>query len=602
MSTPEEGLPPTAPAHAAVTGEGLLDRAARLPPALLLAVAAILHLAFAIPPAWKDSCTFDEGTHLASGYIEMTRRDFRLFADNPPLAKVFAVLPLLAMRVAIPTGSGPIDALDEYSFAYKFLYQCGNDPRQLLFAARAMNLFWSLLLLGSVYAAARHFFGVRGGFISLGLAACSTPLLANGHLATPDAAITCLFFLTVLSFVEWWERPSFIRAAGTGILLGGSLVAKHSAVLLLPVLGMLALVPRSLHPSKDPTGSVPAPQGRGVLRTALIPVVALAALLVVWATFGFRFEGSSEDGTEMPWSSIEPNQNLTGGSPGLLRRARLLPEGYLFGLQLVAHNTSVGHSTYALGLHSRTGWWWYFPFTFLVKTPLPLLGALAWALASAFRRRESPPLPLILPVMAFVGFAMTRNMNIGLRHILVAYPFLLAWAGCIGAAPTGSFPAWPARLATGSILVTSVLGCLWDAPHFIASFNAPAVMLARRHFLLADANLDWGQDLSRLKDYMDREGIPRLKLCYFGAASPRDLRLNHEIIPGLSIYRNYEDEWPDAGPLQTGDMIAVSVSNLAGVGAPDPDRCRRLVEGLTLVRDIGHSILIYRVPPRAGNQ
>jgi hypothetical protein len=38
--------------------------------------------------------------------------------------------------------------------------------------------------------------------------------------------------------------------------------------------------------------------------------------------------------------------------------------------------------------------------------------------------------------------------------------------------------------------------------------------------ILLDSNLDWGQGLKRVKAYMDREGLERVSLAYFGHVDP----------------------------------------------------------------------------------
>src|SRR5262249_13733257 len=125
-------------------------------------------------------------------------------------------------------------------------------------------------------------------------------------------------------------------------------------------------------------------------------------------------------------------------------------------------------------------------------------------------------------------------------------------------------------------------------------------LLAERHELLADSNLDWGQDLRRLKAYVDRHGIRDLKLAYFGLGSPRQLGLIHSKLPGGNYYSDVEPEWGNAGVLKPGDWVAVSLSNYVGLGTPqDRDYYRRLLDGLRPVTTIGRSIAVYRIPAPA---
>src|SRR5438132_6731724 len=80
------------------------------------------------------SATSDEPLHLAAGYSYWTTRDFRLNPEHPPLAKLIAALPLLALRPRFDTSAPAWATADQIGSAFKFLY--GNDADRLLFWSR----------------------------------------------------------------------------------------------------------------------------------------------------------------------------------------------------------------------------------------------------------------------------------------------------------------------------------------------------------------------------------------------------------------------------------------------------------------------------------
>ena len=70
--------------------------------------------------------------------------------------------------------------------------------------------------------------------------------------------------------------------------------------------------------------------------------------------------------------------DLVGAAVGLVRRSGLLPEAYLYGfLRFLAHTEA--RPAFLWGERSETGWWYYFPVSFALKTPLPLIVLLAVA-------------------------------------------------------------------------------------------------------------------------------------------------------------------------------------------------------------------------------
>jgi hypothetical protein len=193
-------------------------------------------------------------------------------------------------------------------------------------------------------------------------------------------------------------------------------------------------------------------------------------------------------------------------------------------------------------------------------------------------------------------------MNIGIRHILPVHPFMLILAGGVaGVDAAAPWIRWKAGAVSG-LVGTAVAGCLWAAPYFLAYFNLPSRAIAAPRFLLTDSNLDWGQDLGRLKKYMDRHGIPEVKLAYHGSASPRHLQLRHQVLPGLTWFTQYvrhEPEWKPAADLKSGDYVAISATSLVGLVLHDKDFYLRSYGELEPVAEIGGSILLYRIPDQS---
>ena len=74
--------------------------------AICLILAFCLQAVLAVP---RLSDTSDEAVHLASGYSYWQTRDFRMNPEHPPLAKLFAALPLLVIRPKLNTIVGRLE-------------------------------------------------------------------------------------------------------------------------------------------------------------------------------------------------------------------------------------------------------------------------------------------------------------------------------------------------------------------------------------------------------------------------------------------------------------------------------------------------------------
>jgi hypothetical protein len=128
-------------------------------------------------------------------------------------------------------------------------------------------------------------------------------------------------------------------------------------------------------------------------------------------------------------------------------------------------------------------------------------------------------------------------------------------------------------------------------PHYLAYFNEPAGGPANGYRLLADSNLDWGQDLKGLGVWLREHGIERAKLSYFGTADPEYHRVPVDLLPGYMLPRPRHE----VSSVRPGDVVAVSATNLAEIYVePETRPLMALLRARQPVGQVGYSILVYR--------
>jgi hypothetical protein len=174
------------------------------------------------------------------------------------------------------------------------------------------------------------------------------------------------------------------------------------------------------------------------------------------------------------------------------------------------------------------------------------------------------------------------HINIGIRHVLVLYPFmalgaahLLAWAwSAVRKAALG-----PLAVVGQGMLVVLVgwqVLTLWTAhPDYLPYFNETVTHPER---VLVDSDLDWGQDLRRLEWRAAQIKIPKLNLAYRGTAN-----LERESLPPYVIM-------PPGKPA-TG---WVAISALAKVHDP---KGYAWLDAYQPLETVGKTIELYYVPP-----
>jgi hypothetical protein len=558
-----------------------------------------VYLALAVASLRTQSATFDEGSHLPAGYTYLKLGDHRLNPEHPPLVKALAALPLLFMDVTMKPDDEAWAQRRQWEFGKRFLYRW-NDADRLLFWGRLPVVALGALLAVSVFFWTRHRYGLRVAALALFLCVLSPDVLAHGQLVTTDVGIALFMFLAVVAFDAASRRVSPGRVVLAGLAAGAAFATKFSAVLLLPILGSLALVavlapePVTLAlPGRAPR-TIPGRGARLAAMAGVLAVVGVLSLLLVWASYGFHSRLSPDPAVEgaFEWSRVEPDSALQRPVARLVRASGVLPEAFVFGfLRFFKH--SEPRPAFLLGRVSSEGWWYFFPMTFLLKTPVPLLALLG--IAAATRRIQRRPwrdeLVLWLPVGIYAAVAVARSLNIGHRHLLPIYPFLFVAAGRVAEWAFAS-PAPRAR----ALLVSALCG--WHAastalihPHYLAYVNELGGGPGNGYRLFADSSLDWGQDLKNLKGYLVRRGITDVKVSYFGTADPAYYEIPGDLLPSHML----PPPRVTAREVRPGDLLAVSVTNLQGVYLPPEDQplMARLRQEKP-IDNVGHSILIYK--------
>jgi hypothetical protein len=572
--------------------------AGRPPRGLLEAVAVagllLLYVLLAVSSLRTKSSTFDELAHLSAGWTHLALGDYRLSPDHPPLVKKWAALPLkLFLDVRMREDDEAWRLRRPWEFGRRWLYRW-NDADTLLLYGRSAMVALALVLLLAVWWWARRLLGARPALAALALAALSPDLLAHGQLVTTDLGIALFVFVSVAAFEVLAERLTAPRLAVAGLLVGAAFATKPSALALVPILGALGAVvgwsrrapPVPVHGAPRRVRSLAGRLGALALAGLLLTAVACATL---WSAYGFRREFSRDPAVNasFDWRRLEPDNRLVALSVRLARRLSLLPDPYLYGfLRFFRHSES--RPSFLLGRRSEGGSWLFFPVTFALKTPLPLMALLGWGLWRLGRRPPWRPRAfLVVPVAIYLLLTLSRGANIGHRHLLPIYPFLFVIAAAAVAGPSDR----PRRGLSATLLAWYALGTLRVHPHYLAYFNELGGGPRNGYRHLADSSLDWGQDLKGLRAWLLSRGDPPLKLSYFGTADPEYYHLPVELLPGYLVPAPRRVVWE----VRPGDLVAVSATNLACVyldrGAwPLMERLRRLEP----LDQVGYSILIHR--------
>jgi hypothetical protein len=482
------------------------------------------------------SITFDEPAHIAAGMQLLDEDEYTYEALHPPLARVaVAIGPYLAGYRSQHGG-------DMWIEGRRLLYEKSGHPDvEMLTLARAGILPFMIGCLVLVWLWTSRYVGPVEGALAV-IALGNLPVfLAHSGLATTDAPFAATFTAAFFAFVLWLERCS----AGRGLLLGVAVAlavcTKLSALLFLPVACGAVLLCRWMcdRPDWQPIRLFAS------WRSAL---AALGAFLVtVWVVYG---------------CNSDPFYGVTTLARGVAELAAF---------------ADGGDPSFFLGQINMHGSPAFFPVLILVKSPLPFLAAVAIGAAVLLRshRRDWRRMAPLVGAAAIIASVIPSPINIGLRHILPAFP-LLAIVAAIGLGRLLAGKLLSARAAAAGLLLVWQAGeAAAAAPDYLTYFNPLALGKPQR--IVTGSDLDWGQDVKRLATALKARHADRVSLAVHTSA---DLR-RHGLPPFDTLY---------PGERATG-WIAISEQMRAFYCAG-----YRWLDVYHPVARIGSSIRLYYVP------
>jgi 4-amino-4-deoxy-L-arabinose transferase-like glycosyltransferase len=475
--------------------------------------------------------TWDEPEHLAAGIELIDRGRYEYDTEHPPIGRIMmAIGPYLAG--AHSWGTPPPDGVQE---GLDILYRSGHYDEYLTLARLGMLPFFVLLLLSMWLWARRTAASDSEALLAVILLATVPPIIGHAALATLDVAAAGTTLLALYCLQCWIVGGGWRDAALFGITTGLAVGTKFSSIPFI-ALGVVVLagvrLVRGALDSRDGTAShhgpalAPSAQLGGLAlagAVAFIPIVLaygihsadpkLVTRRFQWAiSYLFHGQGWAYDAASAVAAHL-----------WLPRAFKLLIEGVV---SLKAHNDA-GHVSFLLGHVQSKGWWYFYLVALAVKTPLPLLvsGPIGLGLMTrdGWRERNLWRLAPLLLFVTLLTFASTfSHINIGIRHMLILYPFLALGGGYLLARLWRALATLriPQIANLGRAVIVVLIGwqvsLLWTAyPDYLPYFNE---LVSDPQQVLVDSDLDWGQDLRRLEWALAKLKVKNVHLAYMGTA------------------------------------------------------------------------------------
>jgi hypothetical protein len=463
--------------------------------AVLVALAALTGLGLLADSLWRGSATYDEVF-----YLSVAARWWRT-GDQTRITRAGSPLTFWKLQ-QVPM----LWSLDQLGYG-SWIDDPGRFEAKLLPWARTSALAVWLLALILVAVWSHRLYGPRAMILAAWWFALSPNLLAHGALITMETPIVAA--MTGLVWLFWFLLQSGDRRAffASAVLGGLALSCKFTAVLALPILGLLWFLNRWWEGDRRFVRIVLTVTG------GMIAFATIMAVSNIVVTGGALLPISERTGTH-PSIDGKLGPGLSGWIGRLVETP--IPQDWVgFARQVQLQHS--GAPSYLLGERRDKGWVIYYLVALAVKVPLTFWPILV-ARAAWTRRIPSAGRDWVLPIgiIAFLAIAsLGSSRNFGLRYLLPLAPLSIVWISGLAESDR-----WLRRLVWAG-LIGQVLAVASIHPYELSYFNALAGGSIGGRRILADSNLDWSQGLKPLA-HLQREHpeYRDLTLYYFGDTDP----------------------------------------------------------------------------------
>lgn len=530
--------------------------------------------------AYVHSPTINEPGHLVAGLSYWKFSRFDVYNVNPPLVKLVAALPVMAVGYeedwsGFYTGRG---ARPEFAMGEDFVAANGERSFFLFMIARWACIPFSWLGGIVCYLWARDLYGRPAGIIACAIWCFEPNILAHASLMTPDAHATSLGLAACYSFWRWLKHPTWTQTFVTGVVLGLAELAKTTFILFYPLWPLLWLIYRWPDRRKMRLFD-------WLREAAMLAVRMIIGLYVLNMGYEFDnslrplneyyftsklFTGSGADDSSKRLRESLPASGLTQCLPATAHNRFAgtwldalpvpFPKQYILGIDAQQRDfESYGRPSYLRGEWRDNGWWYYYLYAVAIKSPLGLLIlasiALLHELATTFGFQGPSPanryrhqsaysfrdttILLLPPGIIFAIVSFKSGFCEHMRYALPCFPFFFVWISgtlrifldkgncvAVNCGPLRTITVVVAY-AVLSLLLWSITSSIWIYPHSLSYFNETigGPFNGSRHLIGSD--VDWGQDLTYLRTWVRNTS-----------------NSNHVRI---ACHSGFDDDWSDLG-------------------------------------------------------
>ncbi len=457
----------------------------------VLGLSAVLDMIVAV----RASITTDEAQHIEYGIHVLHSKPDRI-ADG---GYYDSQMPVSALNAV------PLDIASRLE-ARRLLHPLTADTNLIM--VRTVTVLASLVLGLLVYLWAYDLYGEGPALASCLLCTLSPNLIAHGTLATNDMYHALGMVGSLFFFRRFLLQPTVSRAFTSALALAIAQITKPFAIMLYAIVFLfIAFI-------MFKSGGYPSLTKRRVVAFTAMSVLCFLAVLNVAFCFDGTFKTLSYFLREHPQLEAAALHRV----PWLPKIAQLplpVPYPFLEGIYMMKYDEARGRTfgnIYLLGETRDTtdpavhGFKSYYAVAYFYKEPIALQILFLWGLVWAWRNRKPADflmgegLLLLGAAVLVVSLSFFSRAQVGIRHILPA----LAIETIIAGAAFSNFTSkpWPQKAILAGLILWLAGSMASYYPQMIPYMNEWVRDRRFAYKIVADSNLDWGQDQAVVDDFL----------------------------------------------------------------------------------------------------
>ena len=510
----------------------------------------------------------------------------------PLLSSILSAFPLLFLDVEeIPAEELQHMARDVVTV---FPYYKNNNLDTITFWSRIGSILVAIAVAYYVYRWASELYGIKAGLLALFIYTFNPVILAWSATAYTDFLSAGFMFIASYYYWNFLVTQRRGHLVTSGVIYGLALATKITALFLLPILIISYFIySRPISWTKVRSGffCVFIIASLGFSSLFLIHIGDVKPIYDLNDPF-------YQNGTSAWFRSEERLNGIldTFGSRDSGLRAFVktvatevpIPASTFFDAVISHSNTNKEKSTsYLFGEWKHGGWWYYYLVALIIQVPIPIL--LFFLMAIIFvrqlkRREIHHEIYLLIPVFFWLLlFSFVSRLDLGLRHILIIFPFSIVFASKVVHFRVKNFE----RTVKSSFYIL----CIWLIATTVLTFpfyhNYFNEIIGGSQDGYKYLTTDAGPNIRHIGPYMEEHNLTSVKFRAPAVERPE--------------YRSVWYEELTCAPA-TGVIIIGTGPLVGGYYSTDEDfsgevneNCFGWLQQLEPVDNIGYSLLVYNV-------